>query len=314
MAKSKKNRGKKTQKNHFLKNVIFILAVIAFVLLAQHCRSNGTLPDELAQFFDSITSVQTQTQSESTTPSFQSENQDALDFPKGLEIPVCAGNHGAKDHQRRDFLYYSLCYRESYEQAEWSAYVLDSSNLVKNASRSNDFREDPEIKTGSATLKDYKSSGYDRGHLTPAADMSFSSDAMSETFYMSNMSPQAGAFNRGIWRLLEEQVRVWAQKFSRVYVVSGPILDKSAGKFKKIGASNVSVPEKYYKVVLAKSGNDVLALGFIIPNDECKGKKFWDFAVSVDEVEKATALDFFSLLDDKTENVAESSFDLALWK
>ena len=154
-----------------------------------------------------------------------------ITLPPALEIPRCPGNaavfqqaaadqdDGASDsssetpavpdHQIRAFQYYTLCYRESYEQAEWSAYCLRAFMLQKNAKRTNDFRPDPEILGGSATLADYKRSGYDRGHLTPAGDMVFSREAMSETFYMSNMCPQAAAFNRGIWKDLEDQVREW---------------------------------------------------------------------------------------------------------
>lgn len=243
-----------------------------------------------------------------------------------LEVPICIGHNNAKDHQIRNFTYYSICYRETYEQAEWSAYKLTSEQLVKNAGRTNDFRADPQIKTSSADVYDYKGTGYDRGHLTPAADMSFSEKAMSETFYMSNMSPQTGAFNRGIWQHLEAEVRNWAKKFGRVYVVSGPILEKPASKYEKIGVNKVSIPQFYYKVILAplyadakdtKTPDDaksITALGFILPNDACKGKKFWDYACSVDEVEKRTGLDFYSLLDDSAENAAEKSFDLTLWK
>ena len=115
-----------------------------------------------------------------------------------LSTDTGADQNAALDHQIRSFQYYTLCYRESYEQAEWSAYCLRDWMLQKNVKRTNDFRPDPEILTGSATLADYKRSGYDRGHLTPAGDMVFSKEAMSETFYMSNMCPQAAAFNRGI--------------------------------------------------------------------------------------------------------------------
>lgn len=246
-------------------------------------------------------------------------------LPKNLEFPLCAGANHASDHERRNYEYYSICYRESYEQAEWSAYCLTSEHLVKNASRSDDFRPDPEISTGSATLADYKASGYDRGHLSPAADFAFDKDAMSETFYMSNMSPQAGSFNRGIWKDLESTVRDWAKKFGRVYVVSGPVLDKKASDYESIGKNKVSVPQYYYKVLLAPIYEDeadretpddaknVTAIGFIFPNTKCQGSIF-DYAVSVDEVEKRTGIDFFNELDDTEENTVEASFEKSVWE
>ena len=241
-------------------------------------------------------------------------------LPAGLEKPVCAASHKASDHQIRQFEHYSLCYRESYEQAEWSAYCLTKEELVKNAKRSDDFRTDPEITTGSATPADYKKSGYDRGHLSPAADFAFDQNAMSETFYMSNMSPQKGSLNRGIWKDLEAEVRLWAKNFGRVYVVSGPILEKPAAEYESIGENQVAVPEFYYKVILAplyaneadratpQDAESVIALGFIFPNEKCTGT-LEDYAVTVDEVEARTRLDFFSLLEDKVENEVEGKIN-----
>ena len=237
-------------------------------------------------------------------------------LPAGLEKPVCAASHKASDHQIRNFEHYSLCYRESYEQAEWSAYCLTEEELVKNAKRSDDFRSDPEITTGSATPADYKKSGYDRGHLSPAADFAFDEKAMSETFYMSNMSPQKGGLNRGIWKDLEAEVRLWAKNFGRVYVVSGPILEKPAEEYQTIGENQVAVPEFYYKVILAplyadeadkatpEDAESVIALGFIFPNEKCEGS-LDDYQVTVNEVESRTGLDFFSLLEDSIENEVE---------
>ena len=245
---------------------------------------------------------------------------------KNLAMPVCAGSvHKIEDHEIRTYAHYSLCYRESYEQAEWSAYCLTAENLIKNASRSDDFRSDPAISTGSATPEDYKKTGYDRGHLSPAADFAFDKNAMSETFYMTNMSPQTGGFNRGIWKDLESTVREWAKKFGRVYVVSGPVLEKNAGDYKSIGNNAVSVPEFYYKVILAPLYEDdsdrntpedakaVAAIGFILPNQKCTDS-FFNYAMSIDQVEKRTGLDFFSELDDPAEEAAEAAFDLSVWE
>lgn len=246
-------------------------------------------------------------------------------LPSELEKPWCAAQNHAKDHELRNYEYYSICYRENYEQAEWSAYCLTGEHLVKNAGRSDDFRPDPKISSGSATLADYKGSGYDRGHLSPAADFAFDKTAMSETFYMSNMSPQAGSFNRGMWKDLESTVRDWAKKFGRVYVVSGPVLEKSADEYETIGANRVSIPQYYYKVMLAplyEDENDaatpddaknICAIAFIFPNKKCEGS-FFDYAVSIDDVEKRTGLDFFSQLDENVQDKVERSVILENWK
>ena len=114
---------------------------------------------------------------------------------------------------------------------------------LRAAKRGDDFRPDPAVPTGSATPQDYTRSGYDRGHLAPAADMSFSVKTMSESFYMSNMSPQAPQFNRGIWSKLEKQVRHFATKEKRIVVVTGPILPVE--KTITIGANKVTVPQYF---------------------------------------------------------------------
>ena len=139
-------------------------------------------------------------------------------FSQNIGIPYFIEDKQVIEHE-----YYVLSYSEKHEQAYWVSYLLDSSRLNGGIDRTNDFRIDPFIKTGSATLSDYKGSGYDRGHLVPAADMNFALDAMSETFYMSNMSPQVPSFNRGIWKKLESLVREWANYEGVLYIVTGPI-------------------------------------------------------------------------------------------
>ncbi|MEL6638948.1 MAG: DNA/RNA non-specific endonuclease, partial [Bacteroidota bacterium] len=145
--------------------------------------------------------------------------------------------------------YYSLSYSEAHEQAEWVAYELSKKDLlVPNVERTGDFRPDPRVRKASASTRDYSGSGYDRGHLAPAGDMAFSREAMSESFYMSNMSPQIRNFNGGAWRELEETVRDWTYEFGRLYVITGPVL--SRGIREKIGDNGVSVPDEYFKVIL----------------------------------------------------------------
>ena len=249
----------------------------------------------------------------------KSDTEISPDLPIGLQIPLCKGSHAVDTgkemptgHEVHSYEGFSLCYREEYEQAEWVAYCITKDELVKTAERSNDFHADSKISTGSATPEDYTRSGYDRGHLAPAADMSFSKAAMHDSFNMSNMSPQAPQFNRGIWKNLEEQVRKWVNTFGSLYVVSGPILDKDAYNYKAIGKNQVAVPEYYYKVLLTKAGDRVIAVAFILPNDKDKGS-IWDYAVSVDEVEERTGLDFFYLLDDAREKAAEKAFSPLDW-
>ena len=145
---------------------------------------------------------------------------------------------------------YALGYSEKYEQPLWVIYRITKEEMdAPRIKRTDDFRPDPAIKTGSASLADYRGSGYDRSHLAPAATMGFSKQTMSESFYLSNMSPQKPQFNRGIWKDLESQVRKWAYKNKDIYVVSGPIIKSG---YATIGKNSVAVPQYYYNLNSAK--------------------------------------------------------------
>jgi len=206
---------------------------------------------------------------------------------------------------------YALGYSEYHEQPLWVIYHMTAEEATTKAtSREDNFRPDPEIPTGSATLSDYRGSGFDRGHLAPAADMAFSVKTMDESFYMSNMSPQRGEFNRGIWKSLEEQTRSFAITEKDVYIVTGPVLPKI--KSLTIGANEVTVPGSYYKVVWDRTEPQKM-IGFILPN-KGSSKPLQDFAVTVDAVEEATGLDFFSEISQPQQEQLESTLTISAWK
>ena len=166
---------------------------------------------------------------------------------------------------------YSLGYIEYHEQPAWVVYHMTYEEAVtKAAKRGDDFKEDPKVPTGSATPADYRRSGYDRGHLAPAADMAFSIRTMDDSFYMSNMSPLKPQFNRGIWKDLEAQVRQFAITEKDIYVVTGPILPGT--KTETIGANRVTVPKYYYKVIYDRTPPEKM-IGFILPNDGSNKRK-----------------------------------------
>lgn len=204
---------------------------------------------------------------------------------------------------------YSLKYNETCEQADWVIYLLKSEHLNGPQDRTDNFRADPLVATGSAALDDYKYSGYDRGHLAPAGDMTWSYDAMSESFYLSNMSPQNASFNRGIWKTLESYVRNWASENEEIYVVTGPVLEEN---LQTIGANNVAVPDYYYKVILDLKEPEIKGIGFILKN-EASQSSVESFAVSIDDVEAQTGIDFFPSIPDEDENLIELSFDTGKW-
>lgn len=204
---------------------------------------------------------------------------------------------------------YTLSYNEKHEQANWVAYELTATETKKIVERSNDFRPDGAVRTGSATNDDYQGSGYDRGHLAPAADMGWSEKAMEESFLYSNMSPQAPSFNRGIWKRLEEQVRQWAIDNQSIYIVTGPILTDN---LPTIGIDKVSVPQYYYKVILDYTKPGLKGIGFILPNASST-LPLQSFAVPIDSVERKTGINFFSALPDEQEQTIEKSICLSCW-
>ena len=156
---------------------------------------------------------------------------------------------------------------------------------------------------------DYYGSGYDRGHMCPAADNKYSEKAMEESFLFTNMCPQNGNLNRGDWNEMEQACRRWAKEYGGVYVVCGPILYK--GKHKTIGKNKVVVPEAFFKVVL-RTGENPKAIGFIYKNAEGNRPK-GDYVNTVDEVERITGIDFFPSLPDDVENKVEATADIADW-
>lgn len=221
-----------------------------------------------------------------------------------LEIPTLRSSDNVINH-----FAYSLSYNEAMEQANWVAYVLTSEETNSKFKRTNKFMIDPLVRTGSADHKDYSRSGFDRGHLAPAGDMAWSSLAMSESFYFSNMSPQDPGFNRGIWKKMEEMARTWAIDNKTIYVVTGPVL---SGNLISIGANGVAVPKYYYKVILDYSNPSIKGIGFLVPNVNSK-KSIINYTVSIDDVESITGIDFFPLLPDSEEIIIEKTLNTNDW-
>lgn len=195
-------------------------------------------------------------------------------------------------HSYRGF---DLAYNEDHEQASWVAYVITREEVEQGlVPRSDDFRPDTLIRTGSASLADYRGSGFDRGHLAPAADMKWDPLAMSESFLMSNMSPQPPAFNRNIWRRLEEQVRQWALEKDSLFVVTGPVLSSVNGS---IGTNQVGIPGYYFKVLADLSPPEHTMIAFLVPTSASR-EDFMRFAITVDSLEQFTGYDFFAMAGD----------------
>ena len=205
---------------------------------------------------------------------------------------------------------YTASYNKATKLPNWVAWHLTADRTTGPAKRSGvDFQADMDVPAPRAEDSDYYGSGYDRGHMCPAADNKYSEKAMEESFLFTNMCPQNGNLNRGDWNEMEQACRRWAKEYGGVYVVCGPILYK--GKHKTIGKNKVVVPEAFFKVVL-RTGENPKAIGFIYKNAEGNRPK-GDYVNTVDEVERITGIDFFPELPDDVENKVEATADIADW-
>lgn len=223
-----------------------------------------------------------------------------------LHIPAVKKNEIKICHN-----YWCFVYSEVHEQSKWVAYKLTSQMISGDEERDNNFKPDPLVDTGSADDKDYKSSGYDRGHLAPAADMSFDKTALEESFFFSNISPQVPGFNRGIWKKLETYVRSAAKSLGTVYVVTGPILSSGLSE---IGENGVDVPEKYYKTILYFSDTLITGIAFIMPNQKVNDNDIFKYTATIDELEKICGIDFWPTLPYFIEKKTEKQINIDFWK
>ena len=213
------------------------------------------------------------------------------------------------DHQIIEYTQFTLSYNEQHEQADWVAYELTGEEVAMKLPRCNCFKSDTNVITISSSTGDYKLSGYDKGHLSPAADNNMSDTANRESFLMSNMSPQLPKFNRGIWKSLESWVRKKATEHKSVYVVTGPVFISNLGA---IGENNVTVPGYYYKVLLRMNRSKIRSIAFLIPQ-QFSTSDIKDYIVTINYVETITGLDFFPDLDSSIENKIEAQLQPKKW-
>ena len=317
----KKRRSKRESSNKLLKTAFLLILFIGIWFVYNHTDIPARIQNALRPH--KPTTVQTVPEPEVTPPKPQ---PGVLPPPEPVVTPPStkAVTYTIRNPQFDNLSYgvpgaadsiieregYALGYIEKHEQPAWVQYIMIAEEVSRRAAkRGDDFRPDPEIPTGSATPQDYTRSGYDRGHLAPAVDMSFSVKTMSESFYMSNMSPQAPQFNRGIWSKLEKQVRHFATKEKRIVVVTGPILPVE--KTITIGSNRVTVPQYYYKLIYDTTPPEKM-IGFVLPN---KGSSadLRTFVVTVDRVEELTGLDFFSAVPKKKQEQLERTITVENW-
>ena len=239
---------------------------------------------------------------------YESSASKDIEYSEGIHasfnyLPTSTTNQIVK----HDFM--TLSYHEEYEQAEWVAYELKASQISKTNRKRPYFIYDKKVKTKSANYRNYKNSGFDKGHLCPAGDRKFSENAFNETFLTSNISPQKHDFNSGIWNRLEQKIRFWVSKDKQLYVITGGVLKKG---LKTIGKEEVAIPEHFYKILLDYSKPQIKAIAFLVPH-KALNAPLYTFVVSIDEIEDLTSLDFFPNLPNDLEDQLEKSSNYKKW-
>ena len=237
---------------------------------------------------------------------FQEDPEDVSFDYISLKTPIC---HPSNPRQIIHHTGFSVSYNEGWRLPNWVAYEMTREKTVGGSERKNNFTKDPHVIGAIASADDYKYSGYDRGHMAPAADMKWDDIAMRESFYFSNICPQHPNLNQRGWKKLEDKIRHWAVADSAIIIVCGPLVNDSC---RKLGANEVVIPHAFYKVILSPFLTTPQAIGFIFKNEQAT-EPLLSYVVTVDSVEVVTGIDFFSALPDGIENLIESVVDISRW-
>lgn len=245
-----------------------------------------------------------------------------------LEIPRMSekGTNSWVTKRTKD---YGITWRVEWDNSlianRWTCYQLHDGNKKANVKRQDAFAEDPDLPANTrSTLSDYKGSGFSRGHLCPSADRLCSREQNRQTFYLSNMQPQWQAHNGGLWMKLENQVRAWADNCDTLYIVKAATIDDisldgatTSGVYDFKCNNRLPVPKYFYMALLTydKRTNTYQAIGLwtVHENKTVSNKNYGDYAITIDELEQRTGIDFFCNLPDDIENAVESTFDLNYW-
>ena len=288
MSMSRRTR-KKGYKRGSLKGWVFLaLLIIGALYFGQGRERQGWINQTLQE----------------TVGKISARNSNEKEPETGLQLEIPIPESGKEDKIILKRTGFTLAYDNFHKTPRWVAWELTRRETEGAASREDKFEPDPDLPEPRVTHRDYTGSGYDRGHMAPAADMKWSTQAMKESFYMSNVCPQNRKLNRDDWGDLEEACRQWARRYGSVYIACGPIY--GSGRPPRIGEHGVAVPDGFFKVVLINKPQNPVAMGFLFKN-EAHHQPLHNYQVTVDEVEHITALDFFAGLPDRIENRIEAA-------
>ena len=231
----------------------------------------------------------------------QETTSSPLSLSPAAELPRWANEQVAKPEQIIHHIGYTVSWNPVLLLPNWVAYELTADELIGSEERTNHFKPDPLVEGDPVVTRDYSNSGYDRGHMAPAADMRWSAQAMRESFYMTNICPQNHNLNAGDWKALEERVRDMAEQYEHVYVCCGPII---SDPYQTIGQERkIAVPEAFFKVILTEQDGEYQTEAYVM-NNEAGHKKLSTYKRPLQEVENITGLQFFYAVLPHSDNPA----------
>ncbi len=308
-----------------MRKTIFNLAALSILVFCSCCSSGTRQPlmgGDITHLIESVADevMSTAEEVKSTAEEVKSAVEDIRKSLDGESAVLTVGDHNAlavpaplndREEQILSRVGYTTSYNKDLRIPNWVAWRLTADHTDGPHKRGGiKFQEDYEVPAPRATDTDYRSSGYDRGHMCPSGDNKWDAEAQQQSFLFTNICPQGHNLNAGDWNEMEGKCRRWAEKYGELFIVCGPILYK--GAHKTIGKNKVVVPEAFFKVVL-RMGNNPSAIGFIYKNED-GNRPMGDYVNSVDQVERITRIDFFPALPDSLENIIESKANLKDWK
>ena len=258
-----------------------------------------------------------------------------LEYPQLSENVSTTGNATNSQIVVKNTDDYGITYSVEWDNEKvanrWTCYQLHEGNTLSTTDRNDDFKADPDV-YNSATLEDYRNSGFSRGHLCPSADRQCSKEQNKQTFYLTNMQPQWQKHNGGLWKNLEDLVRNFATDDSKtnahcdtLYIVkAATISDVNITGTAETGVhdqkcnNRLIVPKYFYMALLHynKATDTYHAIAFWTLHEDASdtNKNYGDYVISIDELEKRTGIDFFCNLPDDVEKTVEAETDLNFWK
>jgi len=232
-------------------------------------------------------------------------------IPRRMELPKIVDVEWFFEYTDGKF---ALEYAPSKKHSKWVAWPLYR-DCMGSSGRTDYWQWDSRIPSQFSPIRsDF--SGYDRGHLCPSADRTYSVTMNRQTFMYSNMSPQISAFNGGIWAELENRTRNWASGTDTLYICAGGTVLQESQIMTYTGAGNLAVPQYYFKVILRKkaSTGEYDAIGFWFEHRSYAGTRLSSAQVkTVKQIEELTGIDFFYNLPEPTQSQVESAFNPSAW-